>query len=190
MTIFEVALLGVGLAVDASCVCTTNGLVYRPNIFKSLEIALPFAVFQGVMPLIGYFGIGLLPHELFQYNHVIAFLLLLFVGSKMLLDAIRTNQFDELCPKGTTSKKNLTFKIMMVQGFSTSIDALSVGVTLGNEGLDFVLVSVLIVATITFAMCFGAVRLGEKIGTRLNNKAEIIGGAVLIAVGVRLLVSA
>ncbi len=189
MTMFEVALLGVGLAVDASCVCTTNGLVYRPNIIKSLEIALPFAIFQGIMPLIGYFGIGLLPDELFQYNHIIAFLLLLFVGAKMILDGLRTTQFDELCPEGKSKVKNLTFKIMMVQGVSTSIDALSVGVTLGNESLDFVLVSVLIVAIITFALCFGAVRLGEKIGTRLNNKAEIIGGIVLVIIGVRLLVT-
>ncbi len=194
MTFFEVALLGIGLAVDASCVCTTNGLVYRPNLLKSLEIALPFAVFQGVMPLIGYFGIGLLPDELFRFNHVIAFILLLFVGAKMILDGVRTTQFDELCPEGNFREgkektKSLTFKIMMVQGVSTSIDALSVGVTLGNENLGFMLVAVLIVAVITFFMCFGAVRLGERIGTRLNNKAEVIGGIVLVIIGIRLLIA-
>ncbi len=189
MTMFEVALLGVGLAVDASCVCTTNGLVYRPNMLKSFEIALPFALFQGVMPLIGYFGIGLLPDVLFRFNHIIAFILLLFVGAKMFLDGIRTTQFDELCHEDTKKTKTLTFKIMLVQGISTSIDALSVGVTLGNESFDFVLVSVIIVALITFFMCFGAVRLGERIGTRLNNKAEIIGGIVLAAIGVRLLIT-
>ncbi len=188
MTIFEIALLGVGLAVDASCVCTTNGLVYRPNILRSLEIAIPFAIFQGVMPLIGYLGIGLLPDELFRFNHIIAFILLLCVGTKMFLDGVRTTQFDEQCPEGNAKTKNLTFKIMMVQGISTSIDALSVGVTLGNERLDFVLISVLLVAIITFFMCFGAVRLGEKIGTKLNNRAEVIGGIVLVGIGVRLLV--
>ncbi len=204
MTMLAVALLGVGLAVDASCVCTTNGLVYRPNMLKSAEIALPFAVFQGVMPLIGYFGIGLLPDELFRFNHVIAFILLLFVGAKMFIDGIRTTQFDELCPKGNPREdaspggksslehakaKKLTFKVIMIQGVSTSIDALSVGVTLGNESLNFVLISVFIVATITFFMCFGAVRLGERIGIKLNNKAEIIGGIVLVLIGVRLLVA-
>ncbi len=186
MSFIEVFLLGVGLAVDASCVCTTNGLVYRPNIIKSLEIALPFAIFQGIMPLIGYFGIGLLPDSLFQYNHIIAFLLLGFVGINMLLSGFRSTNSNDECNENPI--KSLTFKIMLVQGISTSIDALSVGVTLGNEPLNYVISSVIIIACITFMMCFASVRIGEKLGTKLNNKAEILGGIVLVLIGVRLLI--
>ncbi len=185
MTIIEILLLGIGLAVDATCVCTTNGLVYRPNMIKSLEIALPFAIFQGVMPLIGYFGIGLLPDALFRYNHIIAFVLLAIIGIKMFLDGMSHHDSQEVfaCESG----KSLTFQLMMIQGISTSIDALSVGVTLGNQLLNFVLFSAVTIAIITFFMCFAGVRLGERVGTKLNNKAEIIGGIVLLLIGIRLL---
>ncbi len=183
MSIFGVVLLGVGLAVDACCVCTTNGLVYRPSLCRSLYIALPFAIFQGIMPLIGYFGIGFLPDGLFQYNHIIAFILLTLVGVKMLYDGINKTEGEEY----HENIKGLTVKMMLIQGVSTSIDALSVGVTLGGVDLEFMLLSAGLISLITFFMCFAAVRVGERIGTRLNNKAEIIGGVVLILIGVRLL---
>ncbi len=185
MTIFGVVLLGIGLAIDACCVCTVSGFIYKPNIRTSLQIALPFAIFQGIMPLIGYFGIGLLPDELFQYNHIIAFVLLAFVGLKMLIDGIRFQQCAATQEKRSTT--GITFSVMFMQGVSTSIDALSVGVTLGNESLSFMLRSVCIIALITFIMCFAAVRLGEKIGTKFNCKAEIFGGIILILLGISLL---
>ncbi len=184
MTIIEVVLLGVGLAIDASCVCTTSGLIYKPRVLKSLKIALPFAIFQGVMPLIGYFGIGLLPDKLFSYNHIIAFVLLSAIGIKMLIDAIK----DCGCEEKVRKNAGLTFKIMMIQAFSTSIDALSVGVTLGNQTVSFMLASVGIIAVVTFLVCFVAVVVGKNIGTRLNSRAEIFGGIVLVIIGVRLLI--
>ncbi len=186
MTIIDVVILSIGLAIDASCVCTTSGLVYKPNTIKSFKIALPFGVFQGVMPLIGYFGIGLLPDELFRYNHIIAFVLLCLVGTKMLVDALKSRSRKEKC-KGDV--KQLTVQIMLVQAISTSIDALTVGVTLGNQPIPFMFAAVGIISIITLAMCFGAVILGKKVGTKLNSKAEIFGGIVLVLIAVRLLVN-
>ncbi len=183
MTTFGVILLGVGLAVDASCVCATNGLVYRPSHIKSLVIALPFAIFQGIMPIIGYFCVGFLPYNILRHNHIIAFVLLFLVGAKMLFEGVSSTK-DEKKHENTAY---LSIKTMLIQGISTSIDALSVGVTLGGMGGEFLFYSVVLISFITFVMCFTAVRIGEKIGTRLNNKAEVIGGVVLIIIGIRML---
>ncbi len=185
MTLLGVFLLGIGLAIDACCVCTVSGFIYKPSIASSLKIALPFAIFQGVMPLIGYFGIGLLPDELFQYNHIIAFILLVFVGIKMLLDGVQFQKCSITQEKRSTT--GLTFSVLFMQGISTSIDALSVGVTLGAEPLSFMLFSACIIAFIAFAMCFTSVRIGKTIGTKFNCKAEIFGGIVLILLGISLL---
>ncbi len=186
MTLFEIILLSIGLAVDAGCVCTGNGLVYRPSTIKSLEIALPFAIFQGIMPLIGYFGVGLLPDDLFRYNHIIAFILLCLIGVKMLADGIKTQTIKTDCPE--KSPKQLTVKIMFIQALSTSIDALSVGVTLGSQSIYAMLIAVTLIAAITFVICFGAVILGKKIGTKLNSKAEVFGGIVLVFIAIKLLI--
>ncbi len=184
MSLIGIVLLSIGLAIDACCVCTTSGLIYRPTIAKSFEIALPFAIFQGVMPLIGYFGIGLLPDTLFRYNHIIAFVLLCLVGIKMLADALKPKDGEEA---QAVDGKRLTIKIILVQAVSTSIDALTVGVTLGGQPIEFILMAVCLISAITLAMCFGAVILGEKIGTKLNSKAEILGGIVLVLIAFSLL---
>ncbi len=184
MTIISIILLSIGLAVDAGCVCTSNGLIYKPSTIKSAEIALPFAIFQGIMPLVGYFGIGVFPDELFRYNHIIAFLLLCLVGMKMLVDGIKSPITE--CTQEVP--KQFTIKIMITQAVSTSIDALTVGITLGNQTIPFMLKAVVIIAMITFGMCFAAVIIGKKIGTKLNNKAEIIGGVVLLLIAVKLLI--
>ncbi len=186
MTFVDILLLAVSLAIDASCVCTTNGLVYRPNTLGALRIALPFAIFQGIMPLIGYLGIGLLPDELFQYNHIVAFVLLCAIGAKMLVDALKAQNSGASCEQ-KKPQNSLTVKVMLVQAISTSIDALSVGVTLGGQSISFALVSAALISLITLFMCFGAVLLGKKIGSKFNSKAEIIGGIVLILLGIRLL---
>ncbi len=187
MSFIPVFLLGIGLAIDASCVCTCNGLVYRPNWPTTLRIALPFALFQGIMPLIGYFGIGLLPSAIFAYQPFIALILLCAVGIKMIVDAIQHIRHKERCPENTEeTPRTLTIKIMFVQALSTSIDALSVGASYASEAFSFMLFAVCLIASITFFMCILAVRVGIQIGTRLNNKAEVFGGFVLILLGIYL----
>ncbi len=185
MTIIEVVLLGIGLAIDASCVCTVSGLLYRPRLLKSVKIVLPFAIFQGIMPLIGYFGIGLLPDSVFRYNHIIAFVLLFAIGTKMIIDSVKGRG----CEDSLKNKLELTHKIVVLQALSTSIDALSIGVTLGRHSMFFMLKSSVIIAVITFIICFIAVVVGKNIGTKLNSKAEVFGGIVLALVGLRLLIN-
>ncbi|OON91614.1 MAG: hypothetical protein ATN34_04080 [Epulopiscium sp. Nele67-Bin002] len=178
MTLLEICAIGIGLAVDASCVCTTNGFIYKPNIKTTIAIVLPFCILQGIMPLIGYFGVK--PISIFSYNHIIALVLLCGIGFKMLVDGFTHRDDDKI------NHSTLTFNILIVQAISTSIDALSVGVTLSGQSYLFMFTAVTIIAIITFVMCFIAVQIGIKIGTKLNSKAEIFGGIVLILLGIKL----
>lgn len=187
MTFGDIFLIGVGLAVDASCVCTSNGLLYRPNRMQSLKMALVYAMFQAIMPLMGYLGVGLCSFSLFEYNQLMALILLSILGIKMIYESLgdtqETNQeeFDN-------TKKSLTTSVLLIQGISTSIDAFSIGITFYKYDLIFVLGSVLLIAMITLAMCFVAVRIGIQIGTKLNHKAGLVGGVVLILLGIKIFV--
>ncbi|MFI3237579.1 MAG: manganese efflux pump [Lachnospiraceae bacterium] len=184
MTFWDIFLIGIGLAVDASCVCTSNGLTYKPSIRDTIKYALVFAVFQGIMPLLGYLLIGLFSVKIFEYNQLIALILLAAVGLKMIYESFGENQETGV---GIIGKK-LTASILFIQGVTTSIDALSVGITFNNYSMHFVLYAVTLIAIITFVMCVAAVRIGIKIGTRLNNKAEMVGGLVLVLLGIKIFV--
>ncbi len=189
MNYFAIVLLGVGLAMDASCVCTCNGLVYRPNWKNTIKIAFPFGLFQGIMPLIGYFGIGFLPEAIFVYQPVIALVLLCAVGLKMIVDALQHIRKNNRCPSEIEScahRGKLSLQMIFVQALSTSIDALTVGANYATRPLSFMLLVAAIVAVITFVLCILAVQVGIRLGTKLNNKAEILGGAVLVILGIYL----
>lgn len=184
MSNLEIILLAIGLAVDASCLCTVIGLVHRPTVAQSATLALPFAISQGVMPLIGYFGIGLLPAFLFTYDQWIAFVLLELLGIKMLHDTL-TQPADA----GTATVARLGASALLLQSLSTSIDALAVGITFHGMPLLATLLAVSIIACITFMMCFAAIRIGQAFGTRFNVRAGIIGAVVLMLLGLQFCVN-
>lgn len=179
--------LGVGLAVDAFSVSLANGL-NEPCMkrSKALTIAGIFAVFQGVMPLIGW----LLVHTLLVYFTAfekaipwIALALLSFIGIKMIIDGAKCNG-GEACKCGGVSFANL-----LVQGIATSIDALSVGFTIASYNIGLALISVSIIAIITFVLCFIGVYVGKTFGTKLSGKASLLGGIILIAIGLEIFIT-
>jgi putative Mn2+ efflux pump MntP len=179
--------LGVGLAVDAFSVSLANGL-NEPCMkrSKALTIAGVFAVFQGVMPLIGW----LLVHTLLVYFTAfekaipwIALALLSFIGIKMIIDGAKCNG-GESCKCGGVSFANL-----LVQGIATSIDALSVGFTIASYNIGLALISVSIIAIITFVLCFIGVYVGKTFGTKLSGKASLLGGIILIAIGLEIFIT-
>ncbi|MFI3176063.1 MAG: manganese efflux pump [Eubacteriales bacterium] len=187
MTYLDICLIGVGLAVDASCVCTSNGLLYKPSKRESLKLALVFAIFQGVMPCIGYAAVGFLPSCLFAYNHFLALILLSILGVKMIYESFHDKNNEVLLSDDKLiSAKQLGGLALLIQGISTSIDALSIGLTMSSYSLEFVLIAISLIAGITFCMCFVAVRIGIRIGVILNTKAELIGGLVLILLGIKI----
>lgn len=180
------ALLGVGLAMDAFSVSLANGL-NEPEMKKKkmCGIAGIFALFQAVMPMTGWICV----HTIIRYFKVfekfipwIALILLLFIGGEMLMDGIKSNQ-DEM------EKTKVGLTALLVQGVATSIDALSVGFTIAEYGFLMALVCALIIAGVTFVICIWGLIIGKKFGTKFSNKAAVLGGVILIAIGLEIFIT-
>ncbi|MGN0447006.1 MAG: manganese efflux pump MntP family protein [Acutalibacteraceae bacterium] len=186
MFFLESLALGAGLAMDAFSVSMANGL-NEPKMKKSkiLTIAGLFAAFQCAMPLIGWVCV----HTLINYFTAfepfipwIALILLAFIGGKMLFDGIKNKEEE-------TEKIKLGIGTLLIQGVATSIDALSVGFTIAEYNFPMAFVCSLIIALVTFAICLAGVVIGKKFGTKLSNKAQILGGVILILIGIEIFIS-
>ena len=182
---FNSILLGVGLAMDAFSVSLANGL-NEPGMSrrKMCLVAGVFASFQALMPMAGWLCVTLLV-ELFSafepFIPWIALILLCFIGGKMLLEGIRGGEAEE--------KPGVGLAALLVQGVATSIDALSVGFTIAHYRVLEALLCALIIAAVTFVICFAGLQIGKKAGTRLAGKAGTLGGAILIFIGIEIFVS-
>lgn len=183
--IFNSILLGVGLAMDAFSVSMANGL-NEPHMKKGKMclIAGTFGFFQIAMPLIGWFCV----HTLVEYFTAfqkfipwIALILLAFIGGKMILEGIRHREGDE--------QAAVSYGALFVQGIATSIDALSVGFTIADYNALTALTAALIIGVVTFGICIGGLWIGRLFGTKLSNKASILGGVILVAIGIEIFVS-
>ena len=185
MFVLNSLLLGVGLAMDAFSVSLANGLNERNmKAPKMVGIAGTFAFFQMLMPMLGWVCV----HTLLQYFTAfekfipwIALVLLCFIGGKMIFDGVRKKEEDEPVSIG--------FASIVLQGIATSIDALSVGFTIAEYQWYMAILSTLIIGAVTFVLCFGGEIIGKKFGTRLSNKATIIGGVILVLIGIEIFVT-
>lgn len=182
-------LLGVGLAMDACAVSMANGL-NDPNmkVRKVVLVALIFAFFQALMPMIGWICVRTVAQQFDKFTVAIPYIalaLLGFIGGKMIYEGVthKENSSEQ------QSHKNLTAVVLLTQAVATSIDALSVGFTVSSYDVWQALTSVAIIALVTFAICVGGVYVGKKFGTKLGNKAEIFGGIILIAIGLEILIT-
>lgn len=183
---FNSTLLGVGLAMDAFSVSLANGL-NEPAMKKRkmCGVAGIFAVFQGLMPMIGWICV----HTIVQYLKAfekcipwIALILLLFIGGNMLVEGIKNKD-------GGSEKTEVGIAALLLQGVATSIDALSVGFTIAEYGLFMAVVCALIIASITFVICMMGLTIGKKFGTKFAGKATILGGVILIFIGIEIFVA-
>ena len=177
-------LLGVGLAMDAFSVSIANCLANpRMNRAEMSGMAFSYGFFQFLMPMVGWFCVHTIISifEKFQpFIPWIAFILLLYIGGKMVLDGIRGEVEEE--------GKKLTFGVLMIQSVATSIDALSVGFTIAEYQAAMALAASLIIAVVTFGICMGGAFIGKKAGSHLSGKASILGGTILIAIGLEILI--
>ena len=178
----ESFLLGVGLAMDAFSISAVNGL-NDPGMSRTKEllIAAVFGGFQVLMPLIGWFCVHVIAEAFDSFRKLtplIALVLLLYIGGKMLIEGIRGHNEGE--------KPALSLTDLLIQGVATSIDALSVGFTIEGYGFASALTASLIIGAVTFVICIGGVEIGKAFGTKLSNKAQILGGVILIFIGVRI----
>lgn len=178
MGILEIVFLGCGLAMDAATVAMTNGMVEcGMKIKKSAFIAAVFGIFQGLMPIIGYYSGRLFSDQLKSIDNYIAFGILVFLGLKMFYEA---KEKEEVVGKVTFSK-------ILLQGVATSIDALFAGVTLAIAGVRIYLAAS-IIALVTLLLCLIATYLGRICGNLIKNKAQILGGIILILLGIKMII--
>lgn len=180
MGLLEIILIAVSLAMDAFAVSICKGLsMKKMDCKKAIIIALYFGIFQGGMPLIGYFlGVGF--EESIRFiDHWIAFGLLAFIGGNMIKEALSKKEDDEV-------DDSVDFKTMIVLAIATSIDALAVGVTFAFLNVNILLAASLI-AIITFVISCVGVKLGNVFGDKYEKKAELAGGIVLVLIGLKIL---
>ena len=178
--------LGVGLAMDAFSVSLADGMnEHCMRRRKMIAIAATFAIFQAAMPMIGWVCVHTIV-EIFSgfeaFIPWIALALLVIIGGKMLLDGIKKGGEECECA-------HLGFMAVIIQAVATSIDALSVGFTIAEYDIWKALLSVAIIAAVTFPICLGGVFIGKKFGDKLSCRAQIFGGVVLILIGVEIFIT-
>ncbi|MCL2831556.1 MAG: manganese efflux pump MntP family protein [Treponema sp.] len=181
MSFLEIAIIAVGLSMDAFAVSVTLGLsVKKLTLIQFLIPGIFFGFFQALMPLIGYFGGTYFAYKIQFLDHWIAFILLGFIGGKMIKDSF--SQDDE-------KPKNYSFGFgaMLVMAVATSIDALAVGITFSFFALNIFIV-IMITGLTTFIISTAGVKIGNFFGERFNFKMELIGGAFLILLGIKILI--
>ena len=178
MNIFELIVLGLALSMDSFAAAVSKGIeVTNLNIKKMLIISIWFAIFQAMMPLIGYFLANILKGWLLSVDHWISFFVLLYLG---------TNMIKEAKEDAASDCDSLAFRAMLVISIAISIDAFTVGIT-----YSFLNVDIFLATLITFLATFITTMLGTKIGNIfgniLNEKALVLGGLVLISLGIKIL---
>lgn len=183
--VIESVLLGVALAMDAFSVSVTNG-INEPHMKKSkmLTIASVFAIFQILMPLVGWICVHTISQQFEAFNKFIpwiALILLLYIGGKMLKEGIKGGSEEE-------EPSAVGIGALIIQGIATSIDALSTGFTIADYSLAPALCESIIIGVVTFIICMPGLILGKKIGTKISEKAMIVGGLILIGIGVKIFV--
>ena len=179
MTILELFLIGVGLSMDAFAASVCKGLnMKKINWRQSLIIALFFGGFQALMPLIGW-GLGRqFEHLITSYDHWIAFVLLCYIGGKMIWDVCQG--------EGETCPVSFSLRDVLLLAIATSIDALAVGITFAFLKV-VILQAIVIIGCTTFALSLSGVFLGHRFGVRYKSKAELAGGVILILIGSKIL---
>lgn len=183
MGIVELALIGVGLSMDAFAVSICKGLgMKRLRMGQALVIALFFGGFQALMPLLGWFLGSGFQSLIEPVDHWIAFALLAFIGAKMLWDAFRGGGEED----ALAADDRLDVREILMLAVATSIDALAVGISFAFLQVDIV-PAVALIGIITVALSFVGVAVGHAFGSRFEKPATIIGGFVLIAIGLKIL---
>jgi putative Mn2+ efflux pump MntP len=183
MGLLEIVLIAIGLAMDAFAVSITLGLSTEKP--KPAEIIIPgvyFGFFQSLMPMIGYFAGIYFANNIRNMDHWIAFVLLGFIGGKMIKDS-----FSKETGEKKTDKNTFGFIKMLVLAVATSIDALAVGITFAFFKVN-IYTAVLITGAITFFIAMGGVIIGNLFGTKFRSKAEFAGGVVLVIIGIKIVI--
>lgn len=177
MSILEIILLGFAIAADSFAASILIGIKEHKVCFKNLIlVATIFAIFQALMPAIGYFLINIFSKYLVAIDHFIAFLLLLYIGINMIID----NNKDEY--------RGIEIISVIILAIAVTIDAFAVGITYSVLNVSVPL-TIIINFTITFISTIIGIILGTKLGSYIQEKANLVGGITLIIIGFKILLS-
>lgn len=181
MHFLDIFLIGVALSMDAFAVSISNTLIYKH--YSSLAMALAFGLFQGLMPLTGYFTGSFFAAFINRYAGLISLIILGFIGGKMIFDSFRKDE------KDNCKKDRLTYKILLLQAIATSIDAFAVGVSFVGVSFMGSLLNIFtassLIALTTFALSLAAIFVGKRAGNLFGSKPELVGGIILVIIGLK-----
>lgn len=187
LSLLEIILLGVALSADAFAVTISNTFVYASESKRRLVLMpVMFGLFQGLMPLLGYFAGGLAAEVIERYAGIITLVILGIVGGNMIregAEALLHPEEGEAEHAGPVAKR-LTMVTILAQAVATAIDAFAVGVSLRAQAVNIV-VAASIIALTTFALCLVALAMGRKLGEVLGDRAQVAGGIVLVLIGLK-----
>lgn len=182
MTLLSIFLIAVGLAMDAFAVAVACGLAARPiRTSYAFRIAFFFGAFQTFMPVIGWSAGVSLRLVIAAFDHWIAFVLLFAIGCKMIYESFGKE-------KKSSCGNAVSLGGLLVLSLATSIDALAVGISFAFLKETIILPS-LVIGSVTFALCFAGVWLGNRFGHVFENKLEMAGGLILIGIALKILFS-
>ena len=184
MRLYEIVLIGVALSIDACAITIANCATYKNCLSKKKEWAMPlfFALFQGIMPLIGYFVGSLFASFIEPATKFITAGIFLFLAVKIIADIFKGGE--EVC-----SVSSLSLSLIAVQAIATSIDALAVGVTLINLSFS-VFIAVAVIAGVTFLLVSLALVFGKTLGNLFGKYAEWLGAGILLFLSIKSLIEA
>lgn len=185
MSVFDLILLSIALAMDCFTVSITSGLIQKRLVAKTMILtALLFGLFQGVMPMIGWAGMSLFSDSIQRWDHWIAFGLLLYLGGSMVKSGLGSKKSEECFDPSK-------FSTMLTMAVATSIDALAIGLTFGCSGyitFGSILLPVAIIALGSFLFSIAGFMTGAFLGRKISFPVEIIGGLILIGIGVKIVI--
>ena len=175
--LFEIILIGIALSMDAFAVTLSSSMVY-PCLKgrKKLCMAVAFGIFQGIMPIIGFFLGNIFSDFINTYSGLVSFVILAAIGGNMIHDGIKGEDDEE--------EKQFCFKVLILLAIATSIDAFAVGVSLAAQGAE-IFTSASIIALTTFILTLIALKLGNFASEKLGDKSVILGGVVLILIALK-----
>ena len=183
MSLIELIFIAISLSMDAFAIAICKGLsLPKLRGRDALKVGLYFGISQGVMPLIGYLLGTAFADLVSSIDHWIAFVLLGFIGGKMILEALDKT---EACDCNECSPA-LDFRSMFPLAIATSIDALAVGISFAFLRVNILSAATLICVVTLLLSCVG-VYVGHFFGAKFKSKAELIGGAVLVLMGLKIL---
>ncbi|MGI6230901.1 MAG: manganese efflux pump MntP family protein [Tractidigestivibacter sp.] len=190
MSVAEIFILGLALSADAFSVTISNCFAYQhETLARRALMPILFGLFQALMPVAGYYLSGIAGDFIERYSGIITLVILGIIGGNMVREGVLALRESKRCGGAPAVREgHLTVSMLLFQAVATAIDAFAIGVSLRAQAVDLAF-SVTVIGLTTAACCILALVIGRKLGDLLGDRAEILGGCVLIAIGIKALLS-